>query len=53
MISLDDSLADLVDRGTVTFETTYPFFEDAEKRRELQKRCRLVTAIPETGARRA
>jgi twitching motility protein PilT len=53
MISLDDSLADLVDRGTVTFETAYPFFEDAEKRGALQKRHYRVAAIPESGARRA
>ena len=53
MISLDDSLADLVDRGTVTFETAYPFFEDTEKRGTLQKRYYRVAAIPETGARRA
>ncbi len=53
MISLDDALTDLVERGTVTFETAYPFFEDSEKRGMLQKRYYRVTAIPETGARRA
>jgi twitching motility protein PilT len=53
MISLDDSLGDLVDRGTVTFETAYPFFEDTEKRGVLQKRYYRVAAIPEAGARRA
>jgi len=53
MVSLDDSLADLVDRGAVTFETAYPFFEDAEKRAALQKRYYRVAAIPETSARRA
>jgi twitching motility protein PilT len=53
MISLDDALADLVDRGTITFETAYPFFEDSEKRAVLQKRYYRVAAIPETGARRA
>jgi twitching motility protein PilT len=53
MISLDDSLADLVDRGAVSFETAYPFFEDAEKRGALQKRYYRVAAIPEAGARRA
>jgi len=53
MVSLDDALADLVDRGTVTFETAYPFFEDTEKRGVLQKRYYRVAAIPETGARRA
>ena len=53
MISLDDALADLVDRGTVSFETAYPFFEDTEKRSVLQKRYYRLAAIPETGARRA
>ena len=53
MISLDDALTDLVDRGTVTFEAAYPFFEDTEKRGVLQKRYYRVAAIPATGARRA
>jgi len=53
MISLDDALADLVDRGTVTFETAYPFLEDTEKRSVLQKRYYRLAAIPETGAREA
>jgi twitching motility protein PilT len=53
MTSLDDALADLVDRGTVTFETAYPFFDDTEKRGVLQKRYYRLAAIPETGARRA
>ncbi len=53
MLALDDSLADLVDRGTVTFETAYPHFEDAEKRAALQKRYYRVAAIPEAPVRRA
>ena len=53
MVSLDDSLADLVERGTVRFETAYPFFEDTEKRSALQKRHYRVAAIPEMDARRA
>jgi len=53
MLALDDSLADLVDRGTVTFETAYPHFEDVEKRAALQKRYYRVAAIPEAAARRA
>jgi twitching motility protein PilT len=53
MLSLDDSLVDLVDRGTITFETAYPFFEDAEKRSVLQKRYYRTAAISEAGARRA
>jgi twitching motility protein PilT len=52
MTALDDSLADLVDRGTITFETAYPYFEDAEKRGALQKRYYRVAAIPEASARR-
>jgi len=53
MISLDDALADLVDRGTVTFAAAYPFFDDTEKRRVLQKRSYRGAVIPETAARRA
>ncbi len=53
MLALDDSLADLVDRGAVTFETAYPHFEDAEKRAALQKRYYRVAAIPEAPVRRA
>ncbi len=53
MIPLDDSLAELVDRGTITFETAYPYFEDVEKRTALQKRFYRVATIQETAARRA
>jgi twitching motility protein PilT len=53
MTSLDDSLTDLVERGTVNFETAYPYFEDAEKRGLLQKRTYRVTAIPVAEGRRA
>jgi twitching motility protein PilT len=45
MIALDDSLADLVERGTITFETAYPFFDDAERRATLQKRHFRVATI--------
>jgi twitching motility protein PilT len=38
MVPLDESLIELVERGTIAFETAYPFFEDAEKRSVLQKR---------------
>jgi twitching motility protein PilT len=38
MVSLDDSLTELVDRGTIAFETAHPYFEDIEKRATLQKR---------------
>jgi len=53
MLALDDALADLVDRGTITFETAYAHFEDVEKRATLQKRYYRVASIPEAGARRA
>jgi twitching motility protein PilT len=50
MVSLDDSLAELVDRGAITFETAYPFFEDTEKRGALQRRSyRLATVAPDAG----
>ena len=51
MIALDDALADLVDRGTVTFETAYPLFEDSEKRAALQKRYYRLAPVPDAGAR--
>lgn len=38
MISMDDSLAELVDRSLVDFEAAYPHFTDVEKRASLQKR---------------
>jgi twitching motility protein PilT len=50
MVSLDDALGDLVDRGTIAFETAYPFFDDAEKRGILQKRYYRLATIPETSA---
>ena len=34
MVPLDESLAELVERGTIAFETAYPFFEDPEMRQE-------------------
>ena len=53
MFTLDDSLAELVDRGVIEFETAHPYFEDMDKRAQLQKRHYRVTAIAGTGARRA
>ncbi|MEO5617675.1 MAG: PilT/PilU family type 4a pilus ATPase [Candidatus Eisenbacteria bacterium] len=47
MVSLDDSLAELVDRGAIAFETAYPFFEDVEKRATLQRRSYRVATLPE------
>jgi twitching motility protein PilT len=47
MVSLDDSLAELVERGAIDFNTAYPYFEDAEKRALLQKRYYRVAPVPE------
>jgi len=54
MLALDDSLSELVDRGTVSFETAYPYFEDTEKRTQLQKRYYRQAHVPraETGPRK-
>ncbi len=52
MVSLDDSLADLVDRGTVSFEVAYPYFEDADKRATLQQRYYRLSPVPDGGLRR-
>ncbi|NOT32620.1 MAG: PilT/PilU family type 4a pilus ATPase [Candidatus Eisenbacteria bacterium] len=51
MVPLDESITELVERGTIAFETAYPFFEDPEKRALLQKRYYRIAAVPETGAR--
>jgi len=45
MLAGDDALAELVDRGAITFETAYPHFEDSEKRALVQKRHYRVAAI--------
>jgi len=47
MLRLDDSLADLLDKNLITFETAYPYFEDTEKRAAVQKRYYGVTPIRE------
>jgi twitching motility protein PilT len=47
MLRLDDSLADLLDKNLITFETAYPYFEDTEKRASVQKRYYRVTPIRE------
>jgi twitching motility protein PilT len=52
MLSLDDALGELVDRGLITFESAYPYFEDVEKRTTLQKRFYRVASIPEPTVRR-
>jgi len=46
MITLDESLAELVERGVISFDTAYPYFEDAEKRGQLQKRYYRVANVP-------
>jgi twitching motility protein PilT len=53
MVRLDDSLGDLVERGAITFETAYPYFEDIEKRALVQKRHFRVTPIRGATAREA
>jgi len=45
MVTLDDSLGELVDRGAIAFETAYPLFEDTEKRAALQRRSYRVAPI--------
>jgi twitching motility protein PilT len=50
MVSLDDSLAEMVDRGVITFETAYPYFEDTEKRSELQRRYYRKAHVPRADA---
>jgi twitching motility protein PilT len=53
MMTLDDSLAELVDRGTVAFDAAYPYFDDVEKRAMVQKRHYRITPIREGGVRDA
>jgi hypothetical protein len=52
MITLDDSMIDLVERGIIGFETAYPYFEDVEKRALLQKRHYRLSPVPEASAKR-
>jgi twitching motility protein PilT len=47
MMTLDDSLAELVDKGLIGFDIAYPYFEDSEKRATVQKRHYRVTPIRE------
>ncbi len=46
MVTLDDSLGELVDRGAISFETAHPFFEDVEKRASLQRRTYRTANLP-------
>jgi twitching motility protein PilT len=48
MVRLDDSLADLVQQGYVSFETAYPYFEDPERRSSVQKQHYRVMPIRES-----
>ncbi len=45
MLSMSDALAELVERGLISYETAHPYFEDPEKRAALQKRFYRVTPI--------
>jgi twitching motility protein PilT len=50
MLSLDDALAELVDRGAVAYETAYAHFADPEKRAAVQKRVfRTATLAGDAG----
>ncbi len=51
MVPLDESLIELVERGVITFETAYPFFDDPEKRAQLQKRYYRLAPVPDAGSR--
>jgi twitching motility protein PilT len=53
MLSLDDALTELVERGTVTFETAYPYFEDLEKRAHVQRRYYRIANIPAAEPKKA
>jgi twitching motility protein PilT len=52
MVSMDDALIELVERGLIGFETAFPHFDDIEKRSALQKRFFRLAPIPEAAARR-
>jgi len=49
MLSMDDALAELVDRALVEFETAFPHFADVEKRAALQRR--IYRTAPVEGRR--
>ena len=52
IITLDDSLAELVDRGAIGFETAYPYFEDSEKRAGVLKRHHRLSPVRAAGITR-
>lgn len=51
MVSMDDSLGELVDRGQLTFDTAYPYFADPEKRAAVQRRVYRTADIPDRSRR--
>ena len=51
MVSMDDALIELVERGRISFDVAYPYFEDIEKRTLIQKRYYRVAPIPEATTR--
>jgi twitching motility protein PilT len=51
MMTLDDSLAELVERGLTTLETAYPYFEDSERRAAVQRRNYRAMPVREAGMR--
>src|SRR5262249_51441698 len=53
MVTPDESLSDLVDRGAIPFETALPYFEDSEKRAALQRRTYRVAPAPASSGARA
>jgi len=53
MLTMDESITELIERGIVTFETAYPYFEDAEKRAMLQKRYYRTVPMQEMAKVRA
>ena len=52
MITINDGLIELVERGVVSFETAHPHFDDLDKRAALQRRYFRVTPVREAGATR-
>jgi twitching motility protein PilT len=53
MVTLDDSLGEMVERGSIEFDTAYPYFEDVEKRAAVQRRHYRVVPVREPVARSA
>jgi twitching motility protein PilT len=47
MVSINESLGELVERGLVTFESAYPYFDDPDKRDAIQTRYYRPVAVRE------